>query len=712
MSLFQIRRDPVSKVIQNLKRHFSQFEQKQLQPFINANQVVLPKLTKDISDVVTLLFGDEKIEPINTNITALVPTLLDATDDLFYKLAKHRTAFENAVQSQIARILVFLIKYGSKHGIADYVLGKTAVDGHNSLIDALLIGYRFEEQHTQAVFAIFQAMTKRKELASMLLNDIKVTQPVRKVRRRRRSAVPLQSFHKQAERTKIRRQSAQRVPAFDNAQQSVARNNGSGHGKHNTEPAACPSIAEIMHSSGSEINFESTDDHKIQSLRTSPTTNGDTQVQAQTAQDITFVDCLFELIKWPSLQVALHAFKTLRCLLVTDAETLDPALHKRVIDTYFQSHAHDLFVRFNALIESDNTVNKKKCFELLRDLLHQKQNIESLLQYVTRPRNLVVARRILSDSFVEAQTDEKQHNLIIELLLERHYESAGEILQDMTCRRNLADLLLNRTKITRLKETQLQLSEINEFDSPCVRDGCVHNAAESTPCMRRSSRTSHFIFHDAINSETKSDGDINEERDLVLELLLLIKRSSSDAVASYAYHCLCGLLTTNKLVAAQYLERNYDALMPEIRAILQLDNGLDDMRRSNVLRLLSTILSSPTTNAAFCKQFSSQVSNLQITMNLLKSKCESTVDDALSIFYVFVSTVRLHRDIHVILWRNTKQRKLISFIRQLLSSSQTGQEPSQTQTSTRQQKKADIIQCLSKLPKPQSDESYVRLPIL
>lgn len=122
---------------------------------------------------------------------------------------------------------------------------------------------------------------------------------------------------------------------------------------------------------------------------------------------------------------------------------------KEVTD-YWNKNADWLFLRFNALINSDNTVNKRQSFNLLNELLLKPKNFDISMRYITKTENLSTAKRILSDEFIKSKTDKHDHNLIIDDLLEKYFEDAGPILEYIASRSNLSDLLLNHTFITRL----------------------------------------------------------------------------------------------------------------------------------------------------------------------------------------------------------------------------------------------------------------------
>ena len=487
------------------------------------------------------------------------------------------------------------------------------------------------------------------------------------------------------------------------------------------------------------------------------------------SDDVSFVEGLFDLISEPTLHISLDAIKTMRYLFIDDNNDNDK--RNKEIYEYFDKNADWLFLRFNALINSDNTINKRQSFNLLNELLLKPNNFDILMRYITKKENLLIAKRILNDEFIKSKTDKHDHNLIIDDLLEKYFEDAGPILEYIASRSNLSNLLLNHTFITRLdiddhvgidlddikddittthkkdigsylgisssnnnegnknniKNTSNLLSlpppkleqmsstgscasDVSYIETPNgTRKIKTRYSGDDIPCFKRSPQ--HTLSITKVNNnndENKNDdNDENEdnitERALIFELISLINRSCSDEIALYSFNVLSILLTTNKEESARFLLKNYDELIIKFRQLIRIDNH-NKLRQKQFLGLLTELLLE-NSNSSFRKKFKSGVINLKIIMNLLKSKNETIVYDAFHIFAIFATSPKKTREIHIVLWRNTKQNNLISFVNGLLPNRSQKYENWDNEKQT-------VIENLNKLPTPKTDESYLRLPIL
>ena len=228
-------------------------------------------------------------------------------------------------------------------------------------------------------------------------------------------------------------------------------------------------------------------------------------------------------------------------------------------------------------------------------------------------------------------------------------------------------------------------------------------SGDDIPCFKRSPQHNISLKQKLKNH---NDDDYDEkvmERPLIFELISLINRSCSDLVASMAFKVLTKLLTANKEKSANFLIKHYDALIKHFQQLINIENH-NKYRQRKFLRLLKDLLLENNNNK-FRKKFKSQLINLQIIMNLLKSKDEIIVYDAFHIFAIFVTSKQKTREIHIVLWRNTKTNNLINFIQKLLINKAK-------KYGNLEEEKNIVINSLKQLPTPKSDESFLKLPMI
>ena len=131
------------------------------------------------------------------------------------------------------------------------------------------------------------------------------------------------------------------------------------------------------------------------------------------------------------------------------------------------------------------------------------------------------------------------------------------------------------------------------------------------------------------------------------ELFVLVRKPSFD-IASDAYKTLQLLLTRNKKLVPQYLDKNYVRFFASFNKLIQSDNYVTQRQ---FLNLLSELLLEKT-NFSIMIRYISEKENLKIAMTLLKNDSNAIAHEAFHIFKVFVANPKKARDIHIVLWKN------------------------------------------------------------
>jgi len=97
----------------------------------------------------------------------------------------------------------------------------------------------------------------------------------------------------------------------------------------------------------------------------------------------------FEYMELPTFEIASDAFETFRDLLTK---------HKDTVATYLKEN-HDLFFDFyTVLLKSQNYVTRRQTLKLLCDVLLEKKNVNTLVQYIGDVCNLMLIMNLLRDS--------------------------------------------------------------------------------------------------------------------------------------------------------------------------------------------------------------------------------------------------------------------------------------------------------------------------
>jgi len=127
-------------------------------------------------------------------------------------------------------------------------------------------------------------------------------------------------------------------------------------------------------------------------------------------------------------------------------------------------------------------------------------------------------------------------------------------------------------------------------------------------------------------------------------------------IASDAFATFKELLTRHKMLAADFLEANYDPVFQQYEKLLHSDNYVT---RRQSLKLLGELLLDRHNFSVMTKNISNP-DNLKLMMNMLKEKSRNIQFEAFHVFKVFVANPNKPKPILDILIRN--QDKLIEFL--------------------------------------------------
>lgn len=139
-------------------------------------------------------------------------------------------------------------------------------------------------------------------------------------------------------------------------------------------------------------------------------------------------------------------------------------------------------------------------------------------------------------------------------------------------------------------------------------------------------------------------------------LLMDLMEDASFEVAADAYHTLHALLTSQRAVASEYLESNFDTFFARFLALLESDNYAT---RRHALTLLGALLRDRTNHAVTMRLIQS-VQALRTVMNLLCDRSRAIQLEAFHIFKMFVAAPAKPAGVLHLLRRNTN--KLVTFL--------------------------------------------------
>jgi calcium binding protein 39 len=127
-------------------------------------------------------------------------------------------------------------------------------------------------------------------------------------------------------------------------------------------------------------------------------------------------------------------------------------------------------------------------------------------------------------------------------------------------------------------------------------------------------------------------------------------------IASDAFATFKELLTKHKMLAADFLEANFDKVFVNYQKLLHSDNYVT---RRQSLKLLGELLLDRH-NFSVMTRYISNPDNLKLMMNMLKEKSRNIQFEAFHVFKVFVANPNKSKPILDILLRN--QDKLVEFL--------------------------------------------------
>jgi len=127
-------------------------------------------------------------------------------------------------------------------------------------------------------------------------------------------------------------------------------------------------------------------------------------------------------------------------------------------------------------------------------------------------------------------------------------------------------------------------------------------------------------------------------------------------IASDAFATFKELLTRHKMLAADFLEANYEAVFVQYQRLLHSDNYVT---KRQALKLLGELLLDRH-NFSVMTKYISNPENLKLMMNMLKEKSRNIQFEAFHVFKVFVANPNKPKPILDILMRN--RDKLVDFL--------------------------------------------------
>ncbi|XP_065840849.1 calcium-binding protein 39-like [Oscarella lobularis] len=127
-------------------------------------------------------------------------------------------------------------------------------------------------------------------------------------------------------------------------------------------------------------------------------------------------------------------------------------------------------------------------------------------------------------------------------------------------------------------------------------------------------------------------------------------------IASDAFSTFRELLTRHKILCAEFLERNYDAVFSRYARLLDSENYVT---KRQSLKLLGELLLDRH-NFTTMTRYISNSDNLKIMMNMLKDRSRNIQFEAFHVFKVFVANPNKAKPIFDILLKN--KEKLIDFL--------------------------------------------------
>eukprot|EP00043_Microstomoeca_roanoka_P019476 m.219586 g.219586 ORF g.219586 m.219586 type:complete len:316 (+) comp17003_c0_seq1:219-1166(+) len=134
-----------------------------------------------------------------------------------------------------------------------------------------------------------------------------------------------------------------------------------------------------------------------------------------------------------------------------------------------------------------------------------------------------------------------------------------------------------------------------------------------------------------------------------------VQKSEFD-VASDAFSSLKALLTCNKILCAEFLEKNYDKVFEHYRELLTSENYVT---KRQSLKLLGELLLDRA-NFTVMTKYISNPENLKLMMQLLRNQSRNIQFEAFHVFKVFVANPNKTQPIIDILLKN--KEKLIKFL--------------------------------------------------
>ncbi|XP_033118757.1 calcium-binding protein 39-like isoform X2 [Anneissia japonica] len=164
-----------------------------------------------------------------------------------------------------------------------------------------------------------------------------------------------------------------------------------------------------------------------------------------------------------------------------------------------------------------------------------------------------------------------------------------------------------------------------------------------------------MMLRECVRHETLAKTILYSER--FYDFFQYVEMSTFD-IASDAFATFKDLLTKHKLLAAEFLELNYNKVFEHYQKLLDSDNYVT---RRQSLKLLGELLLDRH-NFTTMKKYISNVENLKLMMTLLRDKSRNIQFEAFHVFKVFVANPEKDKAIQNILFKN--KNRLVDYLAQ------------------------------------------------
>jgi calcium binding protein 39 len=163
-----------------------------------------------------------------------------------------------------------------------------------------------------------------------------------------------------------------------------------------------------------------------------------------------------------------------------------------------------------------------------------------------------------------------------------------------------------------------------------------------------------IMLRECIKNEPLAKVVVHDEQ--TFELFFSYVQLSTFDVAADAFSSFKELMTTHKILSADFLEKNYDRVFSNYTGLLESENYVT---RRQALKLLGELLLDRA-NFTIMTKYISDPANLKLMMNMLRDPSKNIQFEAFHVFKVFVANPNKTQPILDILLKN--QSKLVQFL--------------------------------------------------